>query len=108
MLYRFISEIIKFGTRILCRIDAPDLYKMPSHGPLIVYSNRELSSAIAFEGFKPVVRQCRQIGDARGRLEPVEAHLGLPGKARELLDMPSRGKPFGRLVPIADNHDGND
>jgi hypothetical protein len=72
--------------------------------PLIVYSDRELPGAVAFECFEPVARQCRQIGEAGGRIEPVEAHLGLPGETRELLDVPPRGKPLGRLVPIADDH----
>jgi hypothetical protein len=28
----------------------------------------------------------------------------LPGEARELLDVPRRGKPLGRPVPIANDH----
>jgi putative hemolysin len=34
-----INTIIKVGTNIMCRIDAPDLDKVPRQGPLIVYSN---------------------------------------------------------------------
>ncbi len=34
-----VNTIVKVGTSILCRIDAPDLDKIPRGGPLIVYSN---------------------------------------------------------------------
>ena len=34
-----VNTLVKAGTSILCRIDAPDLHKIPQHGPLIVYSN---------------------------------------------------------------------
>lgn len=35
----FINTVVRFGTGILCRIDAPDLDNFPRHGPLIAYSN---------------------------------------------------------------------
>lgn len=35
----FLNTLVKFGTSIMCRIDAPDLDKIPRTGPLIVYSN---------------------------------------------------------------------
>jgi 1-acyl-sn-glycerol-3-phosphate acyltransferase len=35
----FVNTAVKAGTSLLCRIDAPDLQKVPKHGPLIVYSN---------------------------------------------------------------------
>lgn len=35
----FITNAMKFGLRIMCRIDAPDLNKVPQQGPLIVISN---------------------------------------------------------------------
>jgi len=35
----FVNTLVKIGTSILCRIDAPDLDKFPEHGPLIAYSN---------------------------------------------------------------------
>jgi 1-acyl-sn-glycerol-3-phosphate acyltransferase len=35
----FVNTMVKAGTTVLCRIDAPDLHKVPEHGPLIVYSN---------------------------------------------------------------------
>src|SRR5579859_1151191 len=72
--------------------------------PLIVYSNRELPGTIAFECFKSISRQCGQIGEAGGRVKAIKPQLGLPSKARKFLDVPSGGKPFGRLVPIADDH----
>lgn len=35
----FVTSVVKAGTAILCRIDAPNLDEVPKHGPLIVYSN---------------------------------------------------------------------
>jgi len=35
----FVNTLVKIGTSILCRIDAPDLDKFPERGPLIAYSN---------------------------------------------------------------------
>jgi 1-acyl-sn-glycerol-3-phosphate acyltransferase len=35
----FITNAMKLGLRIMCRIDAPDLNKIPRQGPLIVISN---------------------------------------------------------------------
>jgi 1-acyl-sn-glycerol-3-phosphate acyltransferase len=35
----FVTTVAKVGTSIMCRIDAPDLYKIPRQGPLIMYSN---------------------------------------------------------------------
>jgi 1-acyl-sn-glycerol-3-phosphate acyltransferase len=34
-----ITNVMKFGLHILCRIDAPDLNKLPKCGPLIIYGN---------------------------------------------------------------------
>jgi len=34
-----ITNLVKLGTSIMCRIDAPGLHKIPKCGPLIVYSN---------------------------------------------------------------------
>jgi 1-acyl-sn-glycerol-3-phosphate acyltransferase len=34
-----ITNLVRLGTGILCRVDAPDLHKVPEVGPLIVYSN---------------------------------------------------------------------
>jgi len=71
---------------------------------LVVYSNRELSSAVTLERFEPVARQCRQIGQASRGLKPVEPQFSLPGKTRKLPDMPSGGKSFRCLVSVADDH----
>lgn len=50
MLYNFVRILVKFSTEILCRIDAPDLYKIPQKGPLIVISNHtgQLEVAVYF------------------------------------------------------------
>jgi 1-acyl-sn-glycerol-3-phosphate acyltransferase len=55
MLYRIIIFIMKLGTRILCRIDAPDLDKVPMKGPLIVYSNHtgQIEVAVLFAHLQP-------------------------------------------------------
>lgn len=39
MLYKLTAALAKFGTEILCQIDAPDIDKVPQRGPLIVISN---------------------------------------------------------------------
>jgi 1-acyl-sn-glycerol-3-phosphate acyltransferase len=55
MLYKFIAFIVKIGTSILCRIDAPDLDKVPMQGPLIVYSNHtgQIEVAVLFARLQP-------------------------------------------------------
>jgi 1-acyl-sn-glycerol-3-phosphate acyltransferase len=35
----FVTNVMKLGLHILCRVDAPDMNKIPAHGPLIIYSN---------------------------------------------------------------------
>jgi len=35
----FVNTAVKAGTAVICRIDAPNLDKIPRQGPLIVYSN---------------------------------------------------------------------
>ena len=35
----FVNTIVKIGTGIMCRIDAPNLHKIPKQGPLLIYSN---------------------------------------------------------------------
>lgn len=37
--YWLVTYAVKIGTAIMCRIDAPDLQKVPRKGPFIVYSN---------------------------------------------------------------------
>jgi 1-acyl-sn-glycerol-3-phosphate acyltransferase len=39
MMYKIVAFFVKWGTRILCRIDAPDIDKVPMKGPLIGYAN---------------------------------------------------------------------
>ena len=55
MLYKIIGQIVKIGTRILCRIDAPDLDKVPVRGPLIAYSNHtgQIEVAVFFGQLQP-------------------------------------------------------
>lgn len=55
MLYKIIACIVKIGTGILCRIDAPDLHKMPMRGPLIVFSNHtgQIEVAVLFGHLQP-------------------------------------------------------
>jgi len=35
----FVNTVVKASTTVICRIDAPNLDKIPRQGPLIVYSN---------------------------------------------------------------------
>jgi len=35
----FVNTLVRIGTGIICRIDAPYLNKVPKHGPLLLYSN---------------------------------------------------------------------
>jgi 1-acyl-sn-glycerol-3-phosphate acyltransferase len=55
MLYRIVVWIVKMGTSLLCRIDAPDLDKVPMRGPLIVYSNHsgQIEVAVLFGHLQP-------------------------------------------------------
>jgi 1-acyl-sn-glycerol-3-phosphate acyltransferase len=55
MLYKIVALIVKVGTSILCRIDAPDIHKMPDRGPLIVISNHtgQLEVAVFFGLLQP-------------------------------------------------------
>jgi len=50
MIYKLTSALLKTATEILCRIDAPDLHKIPDRGPLIVISNHtgQLEVAVFF------------------------------------------------------------
>jgi 1-acyl-sn-glycerol-3-phosphate acyltransferase len=50
MLYNFVRILVKIGTEILCRIDAPEIDKFPQKGPLIVISNHtgQLEVAVYF------------------------------------------------------------
>lgn len=55
MVYKFTALIIRFVTSILCRIDAPDLDKIPMHGPLIAISNHtgQIEVAVFFGHLQP-------------------------------------------------------
>jgi 1-acyl-sn-glycerol-3-phosphate acyltransferase len=55
MIYKIVSLIVKLGTGILCRIDAPDLDKVPMRGPLIAYSNHtgQIEVAVLFGQIQP-------------------------------------------------------
>jgi len=55
MLYKFSAWVVKFGTQILCRIDAPNIDKAPMRGPLIVISNHtgQLEVAVFFGQLQP-------------------------------------------------------
>jgi len=55
MIYKIVAFIVKVATEILCRIDAPDLHKMPVRGPLIVISNHtgQLEVAVFFGQLQP-------------------------------------------------------
>lgn len=55
MIFQFVAWVVKMGTSILCRIDAPDLHKVPMKGPLIVVSNHtgQLEVAVFFGQLQP-------------------------------------------------------
>jgi 1-acyl-sn-glycerol-3-phosphate acyltransferase len=55
MLYKIVVWIVKIATDMMCRIDAPDLDKVPMHGPLIVYSNHtgQIEVAVLFSHLQP-------------------------------------------------------
>jgi 1-acyl-sn-glycerol-3-phosphate acyltransferase len=51
----FVNAVVKAGTGLLCRIDAPDLHKVPKHGPLILYSNHsgEIEIPLLYSHLQP-------------------------------------------------------
>lgn len=55
MIYKIVAAIVKFATSLLCRIDAPDIHKIPEHGPLIIISNHtgQLEVAVFFGHLQP-------------------------------------------------------
>ena len=55
MIYKIVAAIVKFGTGILCRIDAADIHKVPERGPLIVIANHtgQLEVAVFFGLLQP-------------------------------------------------------
>jgi len=55
MLYKIVAFIVKIATEILCRIDAPEIHKIPARGPLIVISNHtgQLEAAVFLGQLQP-------------------------------------------------------
>src|SRR5215510_10437440 len=55
MLYKIVAAIVKYGTQILCRIDAPDIDNVPMQGPLIVIANHtgQVEAAVFFGQLQP-------------------------------------------------------
>jgi 1-acyl-sn-glycerol-3-phosphate acyltransferase len=55
MLYKLVLFLVKIGTNILCRIDAPNIEAIPNMGPLIVVSNHtgQLEVAVFFGQLAP-------------------------------------------------------
>jgi 1-acyl-sn-glycerol-3-phosphate acyltransferase len=55
MMYKIIAFFVKLGTSILCRIDAPDMEKVPMKGPLIGYANHtgQIEVAVLFALLQP-------------------------------------------------------
>lgn len=55
MMYKIIAFFVNLGTNIMCRIDAPDMHKIPMKGPLIGYSNHtgQIEVAVLFARMQP-------------------------------------------------------
>jgi 1-acyl-sn-glycerol-3-phosphate acyltransferase len=55
MIYNFVLFLIKLGTNLLCRIDAPNIEAFPKKGPLLVISNHtgQLEVAVYFGQLAP-------------------------------------------------------
>lgn len=55
MMYKIVAFFVKLGTHIMCRIDAPEMHKMPMQGPLIGYSNHtgQIEVAVLFAQLQP-------------------------------------------------------
>jgi len=55
MIYRMVAWIVRIVTGILCRIDAPNLDRVPMRGPLIVIANHtgQLEVAVFFGQLQP-------------------------------------------------------
>lgn len=55
MIYNLVLFLVKIGTNILCRIDAPNIEAFPKKGPLIVISNHtgQLEVAVFFGQLAP-------------------------------------------------------
>ena len=55
MIYKIVTAIVKFGTGILCRLDAANIHEVPERGPLIVIANHtgQLEVAVFFGLLQP-------------------------------------------------------
>jgi 1-acyl-sn-glycerol-3-phosphate acyltransferase len=55
MLYKIIAFLVKLVTSVVCRIDAPDLHKIPMREPVIVYANHtgQVEIAVLFGHLQP-------------------------------------------------------
>jgi len=55
MIYNLVLFLVRIGTNILCRIDAPNINQFPQKGPLIVISNHtgQLEVAVYFGQLAP-------------------------------------------------------
>jgi 1-acyl-sn-glycerol-3-phosphate acyltransferase len=55
MMYKIVAFFVKLGTSIMCRIDAPDIHKVPMRGPVIGYSNHSgmIEVAVMFALLQP-------------------------------------------------------
>ena len=53
--YWFINFVMQVYTRVTCKIDAPDLHKIPMNGPLIVITNHtgQIEVPILFSHLQP-------------------------------------------------------
>lgn len=51
----FVYIVIKVGLSILCRMDAPEMHKVPAHGPLVAISNHtgQLEVPVMFAWLRP-------------------------------------------------------
>jgi len=68
---------------------------------LIVNPNAELASAVAYQGFKSVARQCGKIPYGRSRLHTVQLQARGSFKSGKCLDSFSGSEIPGPLIPIA-------
>lgn len=63
MMTRIVAFFVKWGTRIICRIDAPDIDKVPLKGPVIGYANH--SATIEMPVFYGLLQPRRITGWAK-------------------------------------------
>jgi 1-acyl-sn-glycerol-3-phosphate acyltransferase len=66
MIYKIVAFFVKWGIHIICRIDAPDLDKVPLKGPVIAYANH--SAMIEVPVFFGILQPRRITGWAKVEL----------------------------------------